>query len=122
MLHKEWPALCPLLQSALNNSSSPQRKHFAPLTIFTGMHRKTPLSSFKRPSTGEIASLEQMQVSRLLNVTKVKKLMDEIHPIVAVSLETERKRVREVASKAKLPHFDIGDYFLVARENFGAND
>ena len=121
MSHQEWPALVPLLQSALNNSPSPQRKNFSPVTIFTGLTPTLPLSSYELPSPGEIQTLDAVKLTRLLEVDKVRALLDDIHPLVAVTLETERERARKSQSRGKLPHFEIGDYVLVAREDFGAS-
>lgn len=49
----EWTDLLPLVQSALNNEPSPERKKITPIRAFTGMEPSTPISTFSRSETME---------------------------------------------------------------------
>ena len=61
-------------------------------------------------------------MERKFNVEKLLKISADIHPIVSSSLAESRKRSREAASRGKLPNFEVGDYVLVARDEYGAGD
>ena len=122
MSSKKWPAIVPLLQSALNNTPSARRDNLALLTIFSGLQPHYPRNSFKTTSTGEIQTVDYVNLCRLLEVEQVSKLLQNIHPIVNVALQSKRKKGREYQSKGKLPNFDIGDFVLVAREDFGPSE
>ena len=54
----EWPSLVSIVQSALNNSSCPQRGNIVPVTAFTGMEVKTPSSKFIKASRGPSATIK----------------------------------------------------------------
>ena len=89
-----------------------------PITIFTGLPAKTPLSAFLRSSTLTVMSLKEVHRERALNLDKTKQLLDELHPVVANSLSANRSRARKSAERGELPRFTESDFFLIAREDF----
>ena len=115
---QEWPDLVQVVQSVLNNSPSPQRRDIAPVTVFTGLPAKTPVTTFLRSSTQKIMSVQQAQHESALNLGKTKQLLDELHPVVANTLAANRARARKSAERGELPRFAKGDFVLVAREDF----
>ena len=44
----------------------------------------------------------------------------ELHPVVQTSLQSNRERIRNAASRGELPNITEGDYVLAAREQFFA--
>lgn len=114
----EWTDLVPVVQHALNNSPSSQRRGLCPITIFTGLDPAPPIATFKRTATGAIVMLKDAVEERLKNLNSVKDRFDELHPMVEICLEKNRTRAREAASRGVLPNFSEGDYVLVARDDF----
>jgi len=118
----EWTSLVPIVQSALNNSPSPQRGGVAPVTAFTGMKAQTPIATFMRASTGLPVTLTDAQRDRALNIAALHREVGELHPMVQQTVRTNRARHRDSASRGKLANFEEGDYVLVAREDFHAGE
>lgn len=54
MRQEEWPILTPIIQLALNHSR-------APIKYFTGQQPSSPVSTFKRGSSGSIFEISDMQ-------------------------------------------------------------
>ena len=120
--HSEWPDLTPVIQSALNNSPSPQRRNMAPITIFSGLPPSSPVSTFKRSCTGKIVSVSDARTELERNLTSVQDRLAELHPVVQMSLKEHRERARKAASRGVPAGFSEGDYVLIAREDFSAGE
>ncbi len=114
----EWPDLVPLLQSALNNAPSPQRRNFTPVEIFLGQEPTDPVQTFRLASTGAVVTLQDANLEIRKNLTLLKELVEKIHPVVSTSLQANRRRARESASRGEMPRFTEGDFVLLAREEF----
>lgn len=113
-----WPDLKHIIQSVLNNSTSPQRNNIAPLTAFTGLSPSTPITTFLRSDTATIVSVNDAQIERFVNVQNLLDRMEHLRPLVHNDVSDNRKRAREHNSKGQLPNFSEGDYVLVARNIF----
>ena len=119
---KEWTDLLPVIQSILNNSSSPHRMNVAPLTAFLGMKPTPPIASFLRTSTQKAVLVTDVIRQRAVNVEALQKACAELHPLVQDTLQKNRESSRHNASKGKLANFTEGDFVLVAREEFHAGE
>jgi len=119
---EDWPVLVPLIQSALNNAPSPQRRNLAPVTIFAGLQPSRPVSATIKASTGDFITFTDAQLERSLNLDEIKKLVSELHPLVQSNLNYQRARSRRAASKGKSADFSEGDFVLVAKEDFNAGE
>ncbi len=71
-----------MLQSALNSSPSPQRKHLAPVTIFAGHQPKPRVPILRKTSNAQVVQLSYLQSERLFNIKGVKNALEKVHPIV----------------------------------------
>lgn len=118
----EWPDILPLVQSALNNSPSPQRGNISPFTAFMGREPTAPIATFLRNSTTKSVTVDATKLESLMNITQLKNRVAELHPIVENTLEKNRSIGRKNASRGKLPNFTEGDFVLVAREDFFAGE
>ena len=118
----EWPALVPILQNALHNAPSSQRKRMAPVIIFLGHQPTTPLSVYKLPSTAVISSFSDTLMERYKNLNDIQTVLEEIHPIIDDYLQESRKASRLRQSKGKAAQFEQEDFVLVAREEFHKNE
>ncbi len=49
-------------------------------------------------------------------------MISELHPLVHNTLQSNRHRARQSASRGELPRFAEGDYVLVAREDFSERE
>lgn len=54
---EEWPDLLPVVQSALNNSPSPQRANVEPIKAFLGMKPTPPFATFLRTKTNSVLDI-----------------------------------------------------------------
>lgn len=117
---KEWPDLLPILQSALNNSPSPIRGSIAPITAFSGMESTPTILTFLRTSTVTSIKMKAAHRERVLNNAYLKARCAELHPIVNNALQQNRHSSRTRASRGELANFSIGDFVLVALEEFSA--
>ena len=118
----EWPDLVPIMQSVLNNSPSPQRGNVAPITAMTGLEPKPPIKTFLRSTTTKPVSLTDAQYERLRNIKDLCEAVDKLHPMVQASVQKNRKKHRQAASRGELPNFIEGDFVLLAREDFHAGE
>lgn len=114
----EWTDIVPIVQHALNNSPSPQRKGLCPITIFTGLELSPPIATIKRTVTVKIVMFNEAAEEVSRNLSKVRDRMADLHPMVETALENNRARAREIASRGRLSNFSDGDYVLVARDDF----
>ena len=118
MAFEEWPDLIPLVQSALNNNSSSQRRNRAPITAFMGAEPGLPLSCFRRSTNSKLLELCSDIRSKVFNLGTVKSMIYELHPIIECNLKHNRDMARNSTSKGRIANFDLGDFVLVPRSEF----
>ena len=87
MRFEEWPDLLPVVQSALNNGPSPQRRDISPITSFLGRDPTPPIGTFLRTKNTETVTLGDGDRERMLNVSLLKKRVADLHPMVGMELE-----------------------------------
>ena len=112
MQPKEWPDLVPLVQIILNNSQSPQRGNRAPITLFIDKKPALQMDISIRHDTGTIVTMEEATREGVFNFSKVKELVESLHPETEKVLQKMRKKARESMSRGILPKFSEGDFVL----------
>ena len=113
-----WPDIIPVLQSALNNSTSPHRNHVSPLQAFTGRKPAAPILTFLRSETATPVTLSEAQYERSTNIQQLQEIMENLHPLIASTLTENRRRIRELQAKGTMKNFLIGDFVIFARAGF----
>ena len=112
---REWPQLCPLVQSAINHTPTAALNGLAPITVFTGLPAGNPLDAVFFPHNNNGISKPSSTGVDIVSLTEeLRKSMDELHK----GVKEKRANLKETAQenqKGKLPNFDIGDYVLVAK-------
>ena len=73
-----------------------------------------------RTKNTETVTLEDGDRERMLNVFLLKRRVADLHPMVGMELEANRRRKRQAASRGELPNFTEGDFVLVTREDLFA--
>lgn len=100
---KEWPDILPVVQCALNNAPSPQRGNVAPMTAFIGRQPSPPIKTFLRTTTIEVVPISDVQQERALNISKLRQVVSDLHPIVQSDLQSNQQRSRERTSRGSCP-------------------
>lgn len=118
----EWPDLLPLVQSALSNATSAQRNMVASITAFTRLNPSPPISTFFRTETSSSVTTTDAQRERILNIEELEKGVAELHPLFQSTLQKSREQGRKTASEGALRNFSTGDFVLMAREEFSADE
>ena len=118
----EWTDLLPVVQSVINSSLSPQRGKMAPMTAFLGRESTLSISPFLRSTTSTTVSLESAVLERTVNVQNLSDHMDALHPLVNASVQSNKQRARQAASRGKRANFTEGDFVRVAQEEFNAGE
>ncbi|ETV71271.1 hypothetical protein H257_13409 [Aphanomyces astaci] len=104
----EWPHVLPLVQAALNHQPADRLGGIAPVTAFTGLPAKTPLSGFYTSRTLGAACQK--------HVTDLQLALEEMHRNVAVRSDKLRQQARgrrDRKSQVKFAGFSVGDFVLV---------
>lgn len=83
----EWPDILPLVQRALNNAPSPQKKRICPITAFTRLDPTPPISTFIHTTTASQITITDLQMERSVNIDKLKKLVAKLHPAIQLTLD-----------------------------------
>ena len=115
-----WPDVARLVQSALNNSPSPQRGNIAPLTAFTGRSPDSPLQSLVCTHACETYSLDMIRAQQLMQIDTLRASIDAIHRQAATSASNRRASARAGHNKPGTRHanFEVGDFVLIAKREF----
>ena len=120
-LPREWPQLCPLVQSSINNTASTMLNNLAPITVFLGRPASNPLDAvFSIRSGGIVDATKRSDAVNIGELTnKLRTSMQVMHKEVAAHQEKMRSAHKEKYTKGTLPNFDTGDYVLVAKHVMG---
>lgn len=113
-----WPDILPVIQNAINQAPSAQRDNICPITAFTGMASKSPVTTFIRSDTAKPVTVTQAVMERNKNLTNLLNAVANLRPVVQSSLSDNRRRLRAHMSKGRMPNFMEGDYVLVAKNTF----
>jgi hypothetical protein len=122
---RDWPAVAPIVQAALNSAPSPQRGDISPLTAFTGRPTASPLLSIVEPRTFAVLELSEVKLQQRLAVDELRSSVERIHKAAHESAERRRAAVaarRKSKSGMETANLDIGDYVLVAKRDFHSGD
>jgi transposase InsO family protein len=114
---KSWPALLPIVQSALNNTILPRLGNRSSTEVFLGLPTSSPITTavVTKENKSVILSLEEIRARQLLQIDKLRTTVDVIHREVAgltsqarntrVALHNSRTGVRPI-------NFTVGEVVL----------
>jgi hypothetical protein len=122
---RDWPAVAPIVQAALNSAPSPQRGDISPLTAFTGIPTASTLLSIVEPRTFTVLELSEVKLQQRLAVDELRSSVEMIHKAAHESAERRRAAVaarRKSKSGMETATLDIGDYVLVAKRDLHSGD
>lgn len=94
----------------------------SPIAAFMGQESTPPIWTLLRSTKVQPVTLTEAQLKSLLNVDERLKLCTELHLDVQDSLEKYWYQHRASASRRQFPNFVKGDYLLVSRSDFHANE
>jgi Integrase core domain/Chromo (CHRromatin Organisation MOdifier) domain len=117
-----WPEVYKLIQAILNNSVSPQRGNYAPLTAaFTGRPADNPLL---HTDTGTPMKIAFIRLRQLLHIEELCTAVAAVHKQAADIAGSGRSKSRVSSRKAlaAYPSLEVGDFVLVARRDHHAGD
>ncbi|KAH9086029.1 hypothetical protein Ae201684P_005725 [Aphanomyces euteiches] len=112
----EWPHVLLLVQGALNHQPSPRLGGVAPVTAFTGLPAKTPMSGFVHPTTKEVYVIDWLDDVRQRHMAELAVALNELHRDVVAKSDKLRKQARkrrDEKASVKLTNFSVGDFVLV---------
>lgn len=118
----EWPDLLPLLQNALSNALSAARGNASPVMAFMNMEPTQLVSSFLGAATMKSVSVSKVQLERKLKMAALQERCAALHPAVQNTPQVTRNRSTEAVAKGNFPNFGDGDYVLVSRLDFHADE
>lgn len=99
MSQGDFLQLIPIIQSAVNNATSPQKKNVAPVTDFTTRPHSTLIFSFLRTAYSVYFTIGDVQRERVFNFTFLISRMDELHLFVENSVAHNCVRMRNGRQK-----------------------
>ncbi|KAH9135325.1 hypothetical protein AeRB84_019220, partial [Aphanomyces euteiches] len=91
----EWPHVLLLVQGALNHQPSPRFGGVAPVTAFTGLPAKTPMSGFVHPTTKEVYVIDGLDDVRQRHMAELAVALNELHRDVVTKSDKLRKQARK---------------------------
>ncbi|KAH9132765.1 hypothetical protein AeRB84_020938 [Aphanomyces euteiches] len=112
----EWSHELLLVQGALNHQPSPRLSGVAPVTAFTGLPAKTPMSGFVHPTTKEVYVIDWLDDVRQRHMAELAVTLNELHRDVVAKSDKLRKQARkrrDEKASVKLTNFSVGDFVLV---------
>ena len=86
--------------------------------MFTGRPSSPPISTFLRSATVTPVSISEVIRERAVNIETLQQHMEELHPIINSTLQSNRQNARNAKEKGVAASFTVVDYVLVAREEF----
>ena len=81
-----------------------------------------PIAAFLRTATEDTVSVNESQRERVLKVKRLEEQVAKLHPVVQTTLQSNRERIRNAASRGELSNFAEGGYVLGAQEQFFAGE
>ncbi|KAF0718358.1 Aste57867_1739 [Aphanomyces stellatus] len=112
----EWHLVLPLVQGALNHQPADRLGGVAPVTAFTGLPAKTPMSGFVHPTTKEVHVIDFLDDVRRERMEELAASLLDLHRDVAARSDKLRQQARGRRDKKKnvqFANFTVGDYVLV---------
>lgn len=107
-----------ILQSAINQYSSHQRKTISLLAAFGGLNPKQPASTFIRGNTALVLTVSEVQLERVAHIDHLVTAMDNIHPMVKTALADNQERYGTFMSNGLIPNFEEDNFDLVVKNDF----
>ncbi|KAE9051957.1 hypothetical protein PR001_g948 [Phytophthora rubi] len=114
---RDWPALLPVVQAALNSMPADRLGGKAPLTAFTALPGGTQLTSILHPRDPEEASIHWVAQEIQEHLESVRVALDGLHAEMVNASEKRRRAARERHARrqgVKLQKFSEGDFVLAA--------
>ncbi|KAH9120903.1 hypothetical protein AeMF1_007124 [Aphanomyces euteiches] len=99
-----------------NHQPSPRLGGVAPVTAFTGLPAKTPMSGFVHPTTKEVYVIDWLDDFRQRHMAELAVALNELHRDVVAKSDKLRKQARkrrDEKASVKLTNFSVGDFVLV---------
>lgn len=82
-----WTDLLPMFQSVHKNTPSRHLANTAPLTAFTGLPSKPPISTFMSSEETRPVSIPEMTRESSINIEELQDVVDDLHPKVNIALQ-----------------------------------
>lgn len=67
-------------------------------------------------------TVSDLQRKRKLSIKALQVKVADLHPVVQDALSSKRTRICDAMLRGELPEFSEGDFVLVARDDFTANE
>lgn len=122
MQHEKWSDLVHIVLSALKSSVSNQLKNLEPITIFTGLEAKGPVSTFRRSESNSTITLTKVKPELSINLTESNNRLLKLHQMVGTALQANRDLERKSVELEDLHRFTEVDFVLVARNEFFSSE
>lgn len=112
--YKDWVYLVPMIQASLNHTALPSLGNRAPVEIFTGLPRPTPLQDFYLPGSNELQTVpESDKIDEYLD--KLRQSIQQMHHAVEDQKVKQRLLNQKRQRGDNLVNFHVGDYVLRSR-------
>ncbi|KAF0699577.1 Aste57867_9865 [Aphanomyces stellatus] len=112
----EWHLVLPLVQCVLIHQPADRLGGVAPVTAFTGLPAKTPMSGFVHPTTKEVHCVDFLDDVHREHMDALAAALNDLHRDVAARSDKLRQQARGRRDKkahVKFANFAVGDYVLV---------
>lgn len=116
----EWPDLPPLVQSVFNNVLPRKHANVPHIKSINRLDASLPISIFYCANASNPVTITNFVDEDMLKKKRLSELVNELKPTVPNALQENRKRMRDQASKGKLPNFTEGNFILVDCDNVTA--
>ncbi|KAE8980660.1 hypothetical protein PR001_g23652 [Phytophthora rubi] len=114
---RDWPALLPVVQAALNSMPADRLGGKSPLTAFTALPGGTQLTSILHPRDPEETSIHWVAQEIREHLDSVRVALDGLHAEMVNASEKRQRAARERHARrqgVKLQKFSEGDFVLAA--------
>lgn len=112
--YKDWVYLVPVVQANLNHTALPSLGNRAPVELFTGLPRPTPLCEFYLPVKNKLQQIPQSeQIDDYLN--RLRSSLQKMHEVVEDKRLKQRLLNKKRERGENLVNFHVGDYVLRSR-------
>lgn len=90
--------------------------------MFKGSDPTAPIGTCLWTSALKSKTVAKLQAGRDINCAELNLRIAELHPLVEYTFEQNQQNPCETAWRGELPHFEDGDYVLLSRKDFHANE